>query len=111
MELIFADGVLHAIEEQYLYDAVTAFGLSPDILTQALKEKEILSDIEKYYATLGCVPSASNDELKRHYRELSLQYHPDRISSKDLAPDFHKFAKEKFQDIQNAYEAITEHRK
>ncbi len=111
LELVFADGVLHAIEEQYLYDAVTAFGLSPDILTQALKEKEILSDIEKYYATLGCVPSASNDELKRRYRHLSKQYHPDRIFSKDLPPYLHKFAKEKFQNIQNAYEAITEHRK
>ena len=87
LELVFDDGVLHAIEEQYLNDAVTAFGLSPDILTQALKEKEILSDIEKYYATLGCVPSVSNDELKRRYRELSKRYHPDRIFSKDLPPD------------------------
>ena len=111
LELVFADGVLHAIEEQYLHDAVTAFGLSPDILTQALKEKAILSDIEKYYATLGCVPSVSNDELKRRYRELSKQYHPDRIFSKDLPSDFHKFSKEKFQEIQNAYEVITEHRK
>ena len=111
LTLVFADGVLHAIEEQYLHDAVTAFGLSPDILTQALKEKAILSDIEKYYATLGCVPSVSNDELKRRYRELSKQYHPDRIFSKDLPSDFHKFSKEKFQEIQNAYEVITEHRK
>ena len=109
LALAYADGVLHAIEEQYLNDAVTAFGLSPDILTQALEE--ILPDIIEDYNILSCEPSVSNEELKRHYRELSLQYHPDVISSKDLAPDFLKFAKEKFQEIQNAYEAITEHRK
>ncbi|MYF74277.1 MAG: DnaJ domain-containing protein [Gemmatimonadetes bacterium] len=108
-KLAAADGTFHAAEEQSLNDAATAFGLSSDFVTQALEE--MLPDIEKYYAVLGCDPLVSDDELKRHYRELSLQYHPDRISSKDLAPDFHKFAKEKFQEIQNAYEIITEHRK
>ncbi|MYC12157.1 MAG: DnaJ domain-containing protein [Gemmatimonadetes bacterium] len=109
VKIAAADGTLHAAEEQSLNDAATAFGLSSDFVTQALEE--MLPDIEKYYAVLGCDPLVSDDELKRHYRELSLQYHPDRISSKDLAPDFHKFAKEKFQEIQNAYEIITEHRK
>lgn len=111
LELVFADGVLHAIEEQYLNDAVTAFGLSPDILTQAIEKEERLSEIKKYYAILDCDLLVSDDELKRRYRELSKQYHPDRIFSKDLPPDLHKFSKEKFQEIQNAYEVITEHRK
>ena len=67
--------------------------------------------LQKCYEILGCDPSVSDDELKRCYREVSRQYHPDVISSKNLAPDFEKFAKEKFQNIQNAYQAITEHRK
>ena len=111
VKIAAADGVLHAIEEQYLNDVVTAFGLPPDILTQALEEEGILSTTGEYYTILGCNPSVSDGELKRRYRELSKQYHPDRISSKGLPPDFHKFAKEKFQEIQNAYEIITEHRK
>lgn len=100
-----ADGVLHATEEQYLNEAVAAFGLSPNIL------KEILPDMQQYYAILGCDPSASDDELKRCYRELSLQYHPDRISPKDLPPHLLKLAEEKFKEIQNAYQIITQHRK
>ena len=40
LELAYVDGVLHAIEEQYLNDAVTAFGLSPDILTHALEKED-----------------------------------------------------------------------
>ena len=93
LTLVFADGVLHAIEEQYLNDAVTAFGLSPDILTQALEKEKILSGIRKYYAILGCDPLVSDDELKRRYRELSKQYHPDL--------NLHKFAKEKFQEVKS----------
>lgn len=100
-----ADGVLHATEEQYLNEAVAAFGLSPNVL------KEILPDMQQYYAILGCTPSASDDELKRCYRELSLQYHPDRISPKDLPPHLLKLAEEKFKEIQNAYQIITQHRK
>jgi len=111
IKIAAADGVLQATEEQSLNDVATVFGLPPDFVTQALEEEGIPSDIGKYYETLGCDPSVSDDELKRHYHELSLQYHPDRISSKDLAPGFHKFATEKFQEIQNAYEIITEHRK
>lgn len=96
VKIAAADGVLHAIEEQYLNDAVTAFGLSPRHLDQALEEEGIQSDIGKYYATLDCDLLVSDDELKRRYRELSKQYHPDRIFSKDLPPDLHKFSKEKF---------------
>lgn len=103
-----ADGALHEREERYLNEAVVAFGLPPNALAEALEE--ILPDMRKYYAILGCDPSVSDDELKRCYREKSLQYHPDRISSKDLAPDFLKFAEEKFKEIQNAYQIVTQHR-
>lgn len=104
-----ADGALHATEEQYLNEAVVAFGLPPNILTEALEE--ILPDMQKYYAILGCDPSVSDEELKRCYRELSLKYHPDRISSKDLPSHLLKLAEEKFKEIQNAYQIITQHRK
>ena len=104
-----ADGALHVREERYLNEAVAAFGLPPNVLAEALEE--MLPDMQQYYAILGCDPSASDDELKRCYREVSRQYHPDVISSKNLAPGFEKFAKEKFQEIQNAYDIIIEHRK
>ena len=104
-----ADGVLHEQEEHHLNDAVAAFGLPPEVLTEA--REEILPDMRKYYELLGCEPSVADDELTQCYRKLCQQYHPDRISSKNLAPDFLKFAEQKFKDIQEAYEIVTEHRK
>lgn len=104
-----ADGELHSMEKHFLKEAVAEFGLPSSVLTEALEE--VFPDLQKYYAILGCDPSASDAELTKCYRDLSLQYHPDRISSKDLAPDFTEFAKEKFQEIQNAYDNIVKHRK
>ena len=109
VQIATADGELHSMENHVLKEAVAAFGLPPSILTEALEE--ILPDLQKDYAILGCDPSVSDAELTKCYRDLSRQYHPDRISSKDLAPDFTKFAKEKFQEIQNAYDNIIKHRK
>ena len=108
VQIAAADGVLHETEERRLYDAVTAFGLPPEVLTEA--REEILPDIRKYYEILGCEPSVADDELTQCYRKLCQQYHPDRISSKDLAPDFLEFAEQRFKEVQNAYEKVTEHR-
>ena len=109
VQIAAADGALHEQEERYLNDAVAAFGLPPEVLIEA--REEILPDIQKYYEILGCNPSVADDELTQCYRKLCQQYHPDRISSKDLAPDFLEFAEQRFKEIQNAYEIITEHRK
>ncbi len=109
VQIATSDGALHATEERYLNEAVVAFGLPPSILAEALEE--ILPDMQKYYEILGCDPSASDDELKRCYRELGKKYHPDRISSKDLPPHLLKLAEEKFKEIQNAYQIITQHQK
>ena len=104
-----ADGELHSMEKHFLKEAVAEFGLPSSVLTEALEE--VFPDLQKDYEILGCDPSVSDAELTKCYRDLSLQYHPDRISSKDLAPDFTEFAKEKFQEIQNAYDNIVKHRK
>ena len=104
-----ADGELRSTEKHFLNEAVAAFGLPSSFLTEALEE--VFPDLQKDYAILGCDPSVSDAELTKCYRDLSRQYHPDRISSKDLAPNFTKFAKEKFQEIQNAYDNIIKHRK
>jgi len=44
--------------------------------------------------------------VKKAYRKLVSEYHPDKIVSKGLPEDFIKFAEEKFREINEAYEAI-----
>lgn len=53
-----------------------------------------------YYETLGIDRSASNDEIKRAYRKLASQHHPDRGGDT-----------KKFQDIQVAYDTLSDPQK
>ena len=74
-----------------------------------LKSKYI-QDFEKYYAILGCNSNDSNEHIKKQYRKLVSDYHPDKIASKGLPEEFTKFANNKFREIQEAYETIKKER-
>ncbi len=55
------------------------------------------------YSVLGVSPSASDDEVKRAYRELARKYHPDNYHDNPLAD----LASEKMKEINEAYDTIT----
>jgi len=56
-----------------------------------------------YYEVLGVERSADAQELKRAYRKLAMEYHPDRNGSEDAA--------EKFKEINQAYEVLSDDQK
>ena len=63
-------------------------------------------DANKAYTILGISPDASDEEVKRAYRKLMSQNHPDKLMAKGLPQDMLKVATEKTQQIQKAYEQI-----
>lgn len=58
------------------------------------------------YEVLGVPSNASDDEVKRAYRELSRKYHPDGYVDNPLAG----LAEEKFKEVQEAYQQIVNQR-
>lgn len=58
------------------------------------------------YEVLGISPSASDDEVKKAYREMSRKYHPDSYVNNPLAD----LAEEKFKEVQEAYDQIMKQR-
>lgn len=58
------------------------------------------------YQVLGVSPNASEDEIKRAYRELSRRYHPDSYANNPLSD----LAEEKFKEVQEAYNQIMRER-
>lgn len=57
-------------------------------------------------AVLGLSNSAGDKEIKRAYRKLMSQHHPDKLVSQGLPPHMMEIAKRKSQDIQSAYEFL-----
>ncbi|MFP3999715.1 MAG: TerB family tellurite resistance protein [Desulfobacterales bacterium] len=104
-----ADGSMDKSEEALIESAVRMFQI-PDSDYQSMKARYV-SVSEKYYAVLGCSPSDDNETIKKQYRKLARDYHPDTIASKGLPEEFVKFAHDKFREIQEAYEAIQKERR
>ena len=60
------------------------------------------------YKILGIEANASDEEVKRAYRKMAIAFHPDKVAQ--MGEEYQKGAKEKFQKIQDAYEAIKKRR-
>lgn len=73
-----------------------------------VSEQELLKES---YGVLGVAESVSDAELKKAYRRLMSQHHPDKLVAKGLPEDMMQLAKEKTQEIQAAYDRIREARK
>jgi hypothetical protein len=58
------------------------------------------------YEVLGIPQNAGKEEIKRAYRKLANQYHPDKLTH--LGEEFRALAEERFKSIQEAYQMLTE---
>lgn len=67
-----------------------------------------VKDQASAYKILGISPDATDEEVKKAYRQMAILHHPDKVSH--LGEDVQHAAKEKFQQIQSAYEEIKKQR-
>lgn len=62
------------------------------------------------YAVLGLQPTAGKAEVKRAYRKLMSQHHPDKLVASGVPEEMVRIATEKTQQVQKAYEIIAKAR-
>lgn len=111
-EVALADGELHATEERLLNVAQGYFQLS-DTTYGRLRTRYLgagvtaTAELDAHYATLGVSPTATPDAVKKAWRSKVAEFHPDKIQSKGLPPEFLDFANDKLAEINRAYEAIN----
>ncbi|CAE7220050.1 JJJ1, partial [Symbiodinium natans] len=65
------------------------------------KVKDVPKHLLPHFATLGLDPNATADAVRKRYRWMAIQCHPDKCSRKD--------ATKQFQDLVVAYEAVAKH--
>lgn len=117
-----ADGAMHAAERRVLAHIVSALGLPATELDRivAMLEGERRHHrgpvgrermpVDAAYEILGVDHSATDDEVKRAYRRLMSQHHPDRLIAKGLPEEMVAVATEKSKEVRLAYERIREAR-
>ena len=123
LQAAYADGVMHPAEEKVLAHICQKLGIPVAQLKrleemfkagfgstdyqQAAASKTTLADA---YAILGVDKSVSDAELKKTYRRLMSQHHPDKLVAKGLPEEMIQDATDKTQQIKSAYEKIKESR-
>jgi DnaJ like chaperone protein len=73
-------------------------------------EQRPRNELEQAYKALGIDSGASDAEVKKAYRRLMNQHHPDKLVAKGLPDSMMEVAKERTREIRSAYETIKAHR-
>lgn len=78
---------------------------------QHFQQASELGLLKEAYGVLGVKDSDSEADIKKSYRRLMSQHHPDKLVAKGLPPEMMQLAKEKTQEIQAAYDRVKTARK
>jgi DnaJ like chaperone protein len=97
-----ADGRVDQSEVTALKEVAQWLQMSPSEVDSMLHLKG--DTLEDAYKVLGLTPQATDDEVKKTYRRLALEHHPDRVAK--LGEDVRRAAEKKFQEINAAKERI-----
>lgn len=121
----YVDLNLSSAEQRILTQVASALGISASQLEQMISRYEAEARFAKSsqngatdtidrladaYKILGISAESSEATVKKAYKKLMAQHHPDKLISQGLPPELMDVAKQKTQDIQAAYELIRKQR-
>lgn len=104
-----ADGVVTEAELSYLQTVAEAFGFS-EATFRRIKASHMGADRDDPYHVLGVAHDADFDEIRRIYRRLMADNHPDRVIQNGAPREFEAAAHEKAARITSAYARIRAER-
>ena len=119
--MALADGQYHPAEEALLTDIAGRLGYGPVAFRQMLDmvrnqshfagaQANAETALDDAYKALGVTKDSSDAEIKRAYRKLMSQYHPDKLMGQGVPEDMIAMATEQAKDIQLAHDLIKKSR-
>jgi DnaJ like chaperone protein len=118
LQAAYVDGVLHPAERDVLLHICSRLGFSRaqfdhlDAMVRGASGRRAsdgssrAGELDRAYKILDVSLSASDIEVKKAYRRLLNQHHPDKLVAKGLPEEMMKLASEKTHEIRKAYERI-----
>lgn len=117
VNLAYIDGTLSRLEEEMLTKIAVYLHFNPHELTSMLelfgsfhRQSFKESSLDHAYSLLNLTQNSSDEELKKAYRALVKQHHPDIIKAQGASEDYIQAATSKVQEINAAYELIKKTR-
>jgi DnaJ like chaperone protein len=121
LEAALADGQLSQPEMAILTRTCTSLHIPANIFEAMLRARQVggghgrgsyqptperADSLQQAYATLGVKPDATHQEIKRAYRKLVSQYHPDKLVSQGLPEKMMEMSRNRVREINAAYDKI-----
>jgi DnaJ like chaperone protein len=121
LEAALVDGALSAAENAILTRACVVLHIPANVFSAMLRARQVGGGsayghrqqapsqgqtTQQSYATLGLKADASVQEVKRAYRKLVSQYHPDKLVSQGLPDEMMEMSKKRVREINAAYDKI-----
>lgn len=104
-----ADGNLKPAEHDYLRQVAAIFGFD-EMAFDRIRAQHTGESGADPYTVLGIDPAANDEAVKKAYRDLMRENHPDRLMAQGMPPEFIDVANEKVAAINAAYDRIRKHR-
>lgn len=119
--MALADGHFHPAEEALLTEIAGHLGYGPDAFKHMIEmvlnqthfaggQVTAAAALDDAYKALGVSKDSSDAEIKRAYRKLMSQYHPDKLMGQGVPEDMIAMATEQAKEIQLAYDLIKKNR-
>ncbi len=122
LQAAYADGIMDQAERAVLLRACAALGVSQaefaqlEAMVRAARQfggggaaphrPPARDELKEAYAVLGVAADTDDETVKRAYKRLMSQHHPDKLVSKGLPEEMIRIATEKTQEIKAAYDTV-----
>lgn len=127
LSVALVDGPMNAAEQAVLADVCEALSISTLVFNTIHRRVTAQFAFQKFhaqqkrggatdalaqaYGVIGVSAESTDSEVKKAYRKLMSEHHPDKLVANGLPPEMENIAKEKSQEIQHAYSLIRKSRK